>query len=141
MTKRNALSAALLVVIAVALILLGFIAKDWTRASFTDFYLLTQSGQAQDYPQQLTVGKTSTLIIGIVNHEGKEATYRVEASIDGVMLGKSEQINLPDNEKYQQPFTITPISLGADRQLDFLLYKDGHEGVYRSLFLRIDVLP
>ncbi|ABR55999.1 Protein of unknown function DUF1616 [Methanococcus aeolicus Nankai-3] len=45
---------------------------------FTEFYILGQTGKAYDYPTNLFAGQNGTVIIGVVNREGKEMNYTVE---------------------------------------------------------------
>lgn len=46
---------------------------------FTEFYVLNSEGKAYDYPQRITAGNETSLIIGVVNHEGRTVPYTVEA--------------------------------------------------------------
>ncbi|AMQ18841.1 DUF1616 domain-containing protein [Thermococcus peptonophilus] len=46
--------------------------------AFTEFYILGPEGKAADYPTELKVGQNGTVIIGIVNHEGRNVTYYVQ---------------------------------------------------------------
>jgi len=46
--------------------------------AFTEFYILGPGGKASDYPTELKVGQEGKVIIGIVNHEGRNVTYYVQ---------------------------------------------------------------
>jgi uncharacterized membrane protein len=43
------------------------------------------------------------------------------------------------NETWESPFKFKALKKGEDQKLDFLLYKVGEEGIYRSLHLWMDV--
>ena len=45
---------------------------------FTEFYILGETGKAYNYPTNLFTDQNGTVIIGIVNHEGKKMNYTVE---------------------------------------------------------------
>ena len=45
---------------------------------FTEFCILGPNGKVADYPTKLRVGQNATIIIGIVNHEGRTVNYTVE---------------------------------------------------------------
>jgi uncharacterized membrane protein len=51
--------------------------------SFTEFYVLGPGGRAEGYPQALELGDSLTVILGVVNHEGDDASYEVEATSSG----------------------------------------------------------
>ncbi len=39
--------------------------------SFTEFYVLGPGGKAEGYPSEAKVGENATVILGVVNHEGR----------------------------------------------------------------------
>jgi len=45
---------------------------------FTEFYLLGPGGMADEYPTNLTVNQSATIILGIQNHEYENLTYYIE---------------------------------------------------------------
>jgi len=64
----------ILLMISLSWFALSTVQKD----RFTEFYILNDKGQAYDYPKNLTAGENSSLIIGLVNHEGRKTNYTVE---------------------------------------------------------------
>ena len=46
--------------------------------SFTEFYILNREGEAANFPGQVVSGESVDIIIGIVNHEYKPTSYRVD---------------------------------------------------------------
>jgi len=52
---------------------------DDNQERFTEFYVLNSDGQAFNYPQNVDVGNTTSIIVGVANHEGRTVNYTVEA--------------------------------------------------------------
>lgn len=49
-----------------------------TGEKFTEFYLLGSEGIADNYPDNLSAGQNTSIIIGVVNHEYKTINYTIE---------------------------------------------------------------
>jgi len=116
---------------------------------FTEFYILGPNGTASDYPTELKVGEEGEVIIGVVNHEYANVSYRLEVKLNGEVIGE-KSIELKDNETWERPFTFRAKKEGAHQKLEFLLYKNHfrksvygkeykEEEAYRSLHLWVDV--
>lgn len=45
---------------------------------FTDFYLLSSNRNVTEYPQIISVGENTSVILGIINHEYKKMNYTIE---------------------------------------------------------------
>ena len=101
---------------------------------FTEFYLLGSNGIASDYPIDLKVGEEGKMIIGIVNHECENITYRLEVSFNGSLI-YNENVFLIENEKWESHFTFKAKNKGENQKLEFLLYKDQQIESYRKLHL------
>ncbi len=106
---------------------------------FTEFYVLGLDGKADGYPQEVKLGQEAKMILGMVNHEYENTSYRVEVTIDGVRNSEIGPIVLADKEKWEKQFSLTPTSVGENRKVEFLLYKTGQMEPYLSLRLWIDV--
>jgi len=115
---------------------------------FTEFYVLSPGGKAEDYPTNLKVGEEGEVIIGIVNHEYANVTYQLEVRLNGEVIDK-KSFWLMHNETCESPLTFKALKEGEDQKLEFLLYKnpfrksvygkEDKEEVYRSLHLWVDV--
>ena len=105
---------------------------------FTEFYILGLEGKAENYPTNLSVGEEEEVIIGVVNHEYAQVTYQLGVRLDGAVIGE-EYIALEHNEMWEYPFTFKAERTGENQKLEFLLFKEGIEEVYRSLHLWVDV--
>lgn len=78
------LSIILVVAIPGATGVLGYaIATPKVREGFTEFYVLGLGGKAVDYVTRLRVGEEGRVIVGIINHEQKRATYWVRGRRGG----------------------------------------------------------
>ncbi|MGF7119201.1 DUF1616 domain-containing protein [Methanobacterium oryzae] len=104
---------------------------------FTEFYILGPNGKASDYPTNLTVGGSGTVLIGIVNHEYENVNYKLMVKLGNQTI-KEENISLAKNMKYENQFNFTA-GPGEKQELEFLLYKlPDNRNVYRSLHLWIN---
>ncbi|CAD7776845.1 hypothetical protein FHEFKHOI_02015 [Candidatus Methanoperedenaceae archaeon GB50] len=72
-------------------------------------------------------GAEGRVIIGVVNHEYRESTYRLVVRLNEEVIGE-ERVELGHNERWEEPFTFTATKRGKDQRLELLLYKDGEEG-------------
>ena len=106
--------------------------------SFTEFYILGPNGMASDYPTNLTSGENGSLLIGIVNHENKKASYHLVVTSGGVVQ-MDEVVTLNNQQSLMIPFNFTAGDPGS-REMDFNLYKlPDDSNVYRSLHLWLNV--
>jgi len=106
---------------------------------FTEFYILGPSGKAEGYPTNLTLGESGTVIIGVVNHEYENVTYRIVVTLDNETISTIENVTLRHDEKWEQNYTFTPQSSGDRMKLEFLLYREDVEEPYRTLHLWLTV--
>ena len=105
---------------------------------FTEFYLLGMNGTASDYQTDLTTGEVAGVIIGVVNNEYTNTSYLLEVKINETTLGRMS-IDLTHNETWKMPFEFSLNAPGKDQKMEFLLYTQESDEVYRSLHLWIDV--
>ena len=140
---EGVLDRALSIILAVAL-LGALVALVYTLANpkvdpFTEFYILGLDGKAIDYPQELSVGETGKVLLGIINREQETATYWVEITINGVKNKKLGMVTLEDDEEWKQIVGFIPDKAGDNQKVEFLLYRQGYDGVYRNLRLWVNV--
>ena len=108
--------------------------------NFTEFYILGLDGKAANYPTELTVGEEGKVILGIVNHEHEdELTYRVEILIDGEGNSTISPPALDHGVKWEDEVGFVPQKAGGNQTVKFILYKQGEEEVYHSVYLRLNV--
>ena len=119
---------------------LGYIiANPKVGELFTEFYILGLGGEATDYPKELVVGKEGKVLVGIINREHEIVTYWVEVAIDGVKNSEWGKVTLEDGEGWEGVVDFTPDKTGDNQKVEFLLYRQGWDGVYQRLHLWVDV--
>jgi uncharacterized membrane protein/LysM repeat protein len=110
--------------------------------SFTEFYILGPDGRAEGYPQTLKLGDSLTVILGVVNHEGDDTGYEIEATVDGQVVGLIDSLKLEGGERWEEPVILVPSQAGNNQKIEFLLHKeemDGMDEAYRAVHLWVDV--
>jgi len=113
-----------------------------SRASserFTEFYILGPGGRAEGYPRTLELGDSLTVTLGVVNHEGEDAGYRIEATVGEKAAGLTDSLRLEDGERWEGPMTLVPSQARNSQEVEFLLYRDGVDEAYRAVHLWVDV--
>ncbi len=117
-----------------------FIAEPKVGETFTEFYILGQEGKAVDYPTELKLGDEGRMIVGIVNHEGREVSYRVEVVISSKKSYEIGPVVLLDEEKWEAKAGFVPEVAGENQKIEFLLYKDNEvEPCLEPLYFWVDV--
>lgn len=106
---------------------------------FTEFYLLGPSGKADGYPTNLTLGESGTVILGVVNHEYEDVSYRIVVRLENRTIGTIDNVRLKHEAVWEENYTFVPEKIGEGMKLEFLLYRDDADGIYRSLHLWITV--
>jgi uncharacterized membrane protein len=112
----------------------------------TEFYILGQNHQPQDYPRQGVLGEELSLTMGIMNREQKAHRYRVEVwAVDPwqdkrELLTETELGVLPPNITQQRPLLWSMPWAGDDQKAEFLLFIDNDSQPYRQLELWLNVI-
>lgn len=133
------LTVILLITIIISICLVVYVIVTPKQGEkFTEFYMLGMGGMADEYPVELKVGENRQLIIGVVNHEYADVSYRLEVILDGAAI-HTEQIDLAHDETWEEPFTFKATVEGDDQKFEPLLYREGADEVYRSLHLWVNV--
>ncbi|NJE00418.1 DUF1616 domain-containing protein [Thermococcus sp. JdF3] len=111
--ESSKLDKALTVILIIAIITsIGALAYVITHPkpgeAFTEFYILGPGSIADDYPTELFVGENGTVIIGIVNHEGRNVTYYVQIWLVNLTWDNTTNTTLI-HEMYPMPgwFNVT----------------------------------
>ncbi len=106
---------------------------------FTEFYILGLEAKAENYPRQMTVGEVGKVLVGIVNYESQQTSYRVVVTIGGEMAAEAGPIVLEPDKKWEQPIAFTPTRAGLQQKAEFLLYQGDSDKPSNSLYILIDV--
>jgi uncharacterized membrane protein len=108
--------------------------------TFTEFYVLGPGGKAEGYPRRLLVGEPSQVIVGVINHEGHTARYRVEVQAGADRLVSQESLVLADGEKREDRVDIVLRRPARQVKVEFVLFMEGAAVPYRRLHLWADAL-
>lgn len=163
----NSFIVILFVILLGSVGILGFtLASAKSADTFTEFYVLGNNGQADNYPIDFTIANgqvqsiryTSELLdqpdnwgwikIGIVNHEQKTMRYSVRMQIDGVpvstlhdneIIDRLSQIELMPGQSWEQELGFAPQHSGESQLFEILLYKGDETEPVDSVHLWINV--
>ena len=134
------LSVILVLVLLGGLGTLGYVLNNpGAGEKYTEFYILGLEGKARDYPEELLVGEEGKVLVGIINREQETAAYRVEVAVDGVTNTQSGTVTLEDGQKWEGIVGFAADRAGGSQKVEFLLYRQGWDGVYQGLHLWVDV--
>ena len=140
--RDKIITAVLMVLVIGAVGTLVYVAHQPRNVEkFTEFYILNDASQAENYPGTIVAGQSVKVILGVINHENEATTYRIEITLGGKNYQQIEPFILNVEEKQEQAVTVTPTQTGDKQELEFLLYKGGSPDVYESLHLWLDVIP
>jgi uncharacterized membrane protein len=126
-------------IVASVIMLVYVIVTPKQGEKFTEFYILGTGGKAEGYPTNIAAGKTSAVIVGIVNHEYESVNYTLQVKINEDIL-KEQQIQTAHNQTWQQQVNFTPLRAGTSLKLQFLLYRNSNFTLpYRDTHLWVNV--
>lgn len=137
--RKGKLSVLLIILLIVSIgTTIYLVAYPNPGESFTEFYLLGPNGKATDYPTNLTSGTNGKVIIGIVNHEHQNTTYKMVVTSNGNKINE-RNIKLTDGQKMDINYSFVPAGMGK-KKIEFLLYKlPDEKNAYLSLNLNVNV--
>jgi uncharacterized membrane protein len=141
---KSRLDKALTILLVISIILsvsalIYVIVTPKQGEKFTEFYILGKKGMAYDYPTSVQAGSSSTVIVGVVNHEYILVNYTMHLSLNNsTILGK--EMALEHNQTWEEPVSYILNKPGDSQKLEFLLYKEGNfTAPYRDLHLWVNV--
>ncbi len=118
----------------------GVLGGSRVGETFTEFYVLGPGGKAEGYPRRLLVGETSSVIVGVINHEGRTAHYRVEVQAGADDLVSHESFALADGEMRENQVDFVLGRPAKRVKVEFVLFLERVAGPYRRLHFWVDVL-
>ena len=160
---KSRLDKALTIILVITIIisiaaLVYVIVTPKQGEKFTEFYILGPGGKAYDYPTSVRAGNSSTVIVGVVNHEYTLVNYTMSISLNNTHINNttlkdnfrddfnliypilSMNLALPHNETWEKPVSYVINHTGHSQKLEFLLYKEGNfTSPYRDLHLWVNV--
>lgn len=158
------LTIGIIVMLIASVVVLGWaIATPRTGERFTQLAILGPGGMATDYPSNMTIGETKSVILSVESFEKRPMNYSIvivlttasdtyfsigEGSIDwGVAhdltprIGLEQNFSLENEQYYNQTFSFSVIASGTWK-LQFLLYTQGQtidQNAYREVHLWLNV--
>ena len=111
-----------------------------TGETFTEFYVLNDSGKAEGYPDWVLAGTPTEVILGIINREMSRTTYTIAIRAHDRPEATLGPFSLEREEKLERKVQLN-LSAGAHQEIQFLLFKDGSSIPYRRLHFWINVMP
>jgi uncharacterized membrane protein len=136
----NTVLSALLVAVVVAT--MGFLIYLVTSARIdgkgTDFYLLGPQGKAENYPENVGLGQKASVVVGIMNRDGSQNTYRVEIALDGEAVAEYPSIVLPAGKQVERMVDFAPAKTGQ-QMVEVRLYHEPEAKPKKSLRFWIEV--
>lgn len=106
---------------------------------FTEFYILGAGGKAYDYPTHVSPGNSSTVIVGVVNHEYSLVNYTMQIRLNNATIS-SREMTLNHNQTWEQPVRYVLNKPGDEQKLEFLLFRERNfTAPYRDLHLWVNV--
>lgn len=92
--KESGLDKALSVILVIAIIssviaLAYVVVVPKEGEHFSEFYLLGPGGKATGYPNNLSVGESAGVIVGIANHEYRDVNYSVEVWLSNMTFANN----------------------------------------------------
>ncbi len=134
------LSIIMVMIILASIGVLAYtIASPKVGEKFSEFYVLNLDGQASDYPTDILVGEEASVLLGLVNHEQETVDYLIVVVVNQSTYSELQVLSLANDEKWEQVVTFSANIAGDNQKVEFLLYTDSQEEVYRSLHLWVDV--
>jgi uncharacterized membrane protein len=86
------------------------------------------------------VGEPSSVIVGVINHEGHTTRYRLEVQAGADRLVSQGPFALADGEKREDRVAIVLRRPAKQVKIELVLFMEGAKAPYRTLHLWVDVL-
>jgi uncharacterized membrane protein len=120
------------IIIASGIIIYGKV--TFPEDKFTAFYLLGEGGRMENYTTDLYLGRSTSVTVGIENHEHTTVKYTLQAKMGRSTLNR-QKITLDHGEKWLRNVSFIVNRVGPRMKLEFLLYKERSTNPDKSLHL------
>ena len=132
-------SICLFIIILAAIATIIWILSYKPNMDTTEFYLLNEYGQADDYPVSIALGEDISVIVGVVNNEKRDLIFSIRTSINSIPAGNSGPANLAFQERFEELISVEPLIAGDHQKVEFVLFNVETQSELRSLILWVDV--
>lgn len=121
--RKRLLTQVLLAVLVVSVLAIAYFSftPEQRTDPYTEFYVLGPEGNASNYSDNLSVGESRSLTVGISNHENRETQYTLVFELDNETLD-TRTVSVADQETWERNRSFTPESSGR-KQLQLRLYR------------------
>jgi len=145
-TSRRSIDNVLWIGISIgALLLLGVIGAvillPEPNASLTEFYILSETGVAASYPNQIMPGASIRFQIVIDNQEAQPMRYDLNIENGDQTIYAADGLEVARGERFQRMVEVRPVDFSQQTLLVFRLYRSGEAVAYRTLRYWIRILP
>lgn len=145
----NAMSSTdkvMVLIIAIVIFIGGgmliYIAMHPPEEQFTEIYLLDENGTTDNYPSNLSVNESGSIIIVVVCHEQQTTDYTTVITLipeSGVNRTLAEyNLTLADEEEWRQVFNFS-VNESGKYKLNVELLKDEETTPYATTHIWVDV--
>jgi len=128
-----------------ALLLLGVIGAvillPEPNASLTEFYILSETGVAASYPNEIMPGASIRFQIVIDNQEAQPMRYDLNIENGDQTIYAADGLEVARGERFQRMVEVRPVDFSQQTLLVFRLYRSGEAVAYRTLRYWIRILP
>jgi hypothetical protein len=131
---EKALIVALVASIIIASGIMIYTKLTFPEEKFTAFYILGEGGKVGNYPTDLYLGRSTSITVGVENHEHTTVNYTLQAKMGRSTLN-SQKITLDHGENWLRNVSFIVNRVGPRTKLEFLLYKEGSTNPDKSLHL------
>ena len=134
------LSAVLILLVVVTVSATVYtLMKPHQGPNYTEFYILGTTGKVMSHPDNLTVGETARVTVGMVNHEHRNMTYLFVVKSNNRTVTQ-RNVTLAEGAKLEFPYYITGEYEGK-KEVKFFLYRLPDDKVpYGTLHIGVNVV-
>lgn len=142
-TGTDVLSTLLGITLLVAIVgVVGItVVQPALTPAYTEFYILGANETATDYPSNLSVGESGTLVVGIENHEHRTMNYLLVVNAHG-QTRTQRQLTVDPNDHVREEISFAFSSTG-EKTVTFNLYQGSDRSTgatpYRQLQFSVSV--
>lgn len=135
-----------IVVVVIAIVigigLLSFIAVNPPSERYSELFILDSNGTTGNYPTELDVDESASIIVNVVCHEGEDTDYHLvvtlESQDNGNITLEELDFSLEDNERWENILNFSINESGLFR-LSIELFRENQTDAYATNHLWIDV--
>lgn len=132
--------AAALLVSLIGVVYISFTPQQRTDP-YTELYIVGSEGNASEYPQNLSVGESGEVTVGISNHEHRTVQYTLVYRLGNKSIG-NQTVSVESGDTWERTLSFTPESTGRKR-LRIALYRGddvpSQSDPYRSVYLWVSI--